>query len=426
MPVVQFRDCMPSVDLICYQTDKFKNSLLSVVVASPLDAKTASMNAASFKVISKGSIYHSSIQDLAIALENIGDASISPINFKIGDWHCLGLLEDFPECGLFQDSFRSAAELLAELMLYPATNGGLFRENIVQQEKELMLRDIAAQKNNRTAYAYQLMLEKMLFGEPHAVNNQGSIEGIKRINRRSLTRHWQNLISSSPVEFHYIGPTEPELVYNIITEAFSGLPRRNCILLPEHIISRSATDSVFQIVKKDANINQCRLTAGFRVQNINLLNNEALCRVWNTLWGGGVNSVLFNRLRETQSLCYSVNSLINRKKGFTAVCAGVDSADAEQFTDLMLMELDGLKKQLVSDDLLASAKNSVLSFYSSIADSPYTIESRLLDFSFTGLYSPPESQLSLTSAVSKNDINEMALAHTPDTLHYLCRAEEFS
>ena len=85
--------------------------------------------------------------------------------------------------------------------------------------------------------------------------------------------------------------------------------------------------------------------------------------VFNTIFGGGMSSVLFQKIREEHGLTYSIYSYTAQysQTGLFAIYAGMNPNQAELVLKLIFEEIKDLKKNGISEAVLKKTKEQIIS-----------------------------------------------------------------
>ena len=118
------------------------------------------------------------------------------------------------------------------------------------------------------------------------------------------------------------------------------------------------------IITKDKNIEQVHITICF--PSIPMGTNESyVLAIINTIFGGGMSSRLFQKIREEHGLSYSLYSYNSSytDSGLFTIYAGLNPSQTDQVIKLILQEIRALSKNKISDDLLWKTKEQLKSNY---------------------------------------------------------------
>ena len=149
-------EILPGVWLNALRSEKFKTACLSLNLLTQLKRETASMNALTPYVLRRGTTRYPDMEALARRMEELYGTAAEPVVRRIGEIQCLGFYASIPESAFLpggQSVLRQACELLGQLLLSPATRGGLLLPQYVDSEKEKMLELIRSRLNDKQSYA---------------------------------------------------------------------------------------------------------------------------------------------------------------------------------------------------------------------------------------------------------------------------------
>ena len=157
-------ELMPGVWLSHLKSDKFKTACLSLNLLTQLTRETAALNALVPSVLRRGTTRYRDLEALSSRMDELYGVAIEPVVRRIGEIQCLGFFASIPE-GEFlpgrQDVLRPACELLGQLLLDPATRGGLLPQPIVESEKEKLSDALRSRINDKRSYSVLRCIEEM-------------------------------------------------------------------------------------------------------------------------------------------------------------------------------------------------------------------------------------------------------------------------
>ena len=412
---------MPNVELRCIRTDKFKTALISVNFITPLSAKTVSKTKLLPNVLLRGCVSHPDMQSLSLYLEELYGTTLDFYIRKKGETLSMGVYAGFVDDDFLpkgENLLEKAASLLGEIVLSPVTRGGLLLSDYVESEKLNLIDKINAAKNDKTAYAVELLIEKMCANEAYGTPRFGTEAQISAINARSLTKFYRDVISSSKLVIQYCGSAAPERVELAILNAFSALPRRNVASLPatEVIYAPSGDVKTFE---DHFDVVQGKLTMGFRLGEIQKTATKSALMVFNEIFGGSGNSKLFDNVREKLSLCYYASSYIEDKKGLLIVYSGVDCKNFTAAYDEILAQLEAIRNGDFTGKELEAAKALVISNIKMRLDSPGGLEGQYFSAVLAEDEQTPDKLITQASLVTAEDIAAIAKSIWLDSVHYI-------
>lgn len=420
-------EIIPGVWLSCLQTDKFKSDCLSLSLLTQLQRDSVSKNALIPRVLSRGTTFHPDMDSIAAACDELYGAKILPVVRKKGEVLDLGFY-----AGFIADRFtpngekllESVCSLLGEMLLQPATRGGLFLKQYVESEKEKLLEDIRARINDKGSYAPFRLIEEMCAYEDYGVDDMGYERDVENLSYVDLTRHYRALLQECPIEIFYCGSASPRRVEAALSEALMPLPRGEINYDIGTDIRMNAVTAEPRYFEEELDVTQGKLEMGFRLGECMDDPDFAAIRVFNALYGGSVTSKLFMNVREKLSLCYYASSATDRLKGIMLVSCGIEFDKFEVARDEILSQLDAVRNGDFTDEELLYAKRYVCSSLISMTDSPGALEEFYLTQTLTGLDYGPDVYAALCEEVSREDVLAVANSIELDSIYFLRGSED--
>lgn len=421
------KELLPGVWLTALESSKFKTGCLSLTLLTQLDRETAAMNAVIPHVLRRGSRYHGDMQSIACTLDGLYGSYIEPVVRKIGEIHCVGFLASFADDAFLPEGesvFQSVAELCAEMLLTPATKGGLLLPAYVESEKDKLLDRIKSRINDKRAYAMHRLIEQMCCYEAFAVSRLGTEDEAEGIHYQKLTKHYKNLIMSSPLEIFYCGSKSAQEVADVLTDALSGMPRGEIDYDIGTDIRLNSVAEQRRSFEDELSVTQGKLVLGYRLGDCMDEMDIAAIYVFNAVFGGSVTSKLFMNVREKLSLCYYASSVVDIHKGLMVVSSGVDFDKFDAAEAEISAQLEAIINGDVTQSELESAKRSVASDLRATMDSQYALEGFYLANTIDGLDFDPMELAEAVDCVELCDVVKIAQSIVPDAVYYLRAGDE--
>lgn len=419
---------MPQVVLTCLETGKFKTDSLSINLLAPIDRETASMNALIPKVLRRGTASLPDMDAVSERLDSLYGASLSPAVRKKGEIQVIGFYADFadelflPEGGIL----GSVIDLMAEMLLRPATERGQLCTDYVESEKEQLLELIRGRINNKRSYSIQRLFEQMCAMEAYAVDKLGSEEAAENITPAALTEQYKKLLACSPLEIFYCGSAKPERVKELLIKALAGLPREGeepDIGTDIWLIPLEDKPRVFE---EELQVTQGKLAIGFRMGDCMEDPDTAAIRVFNGVFGGCVTSKLFMNVREKLSLAYFASSMVDMHKGVMAVSSGIEFDKYDAALNEIFVQLKAVQDGDFTDDELDAARRSIAGDYRSIEDEPHALEDFYLNSILIGPDCSPAELAQQVEAVTREQVADVAKGVVCDAIYFLRGPKEES
>ena len=419
-------ELLPGVFLTALQTDKFKSDCLSVNLLTQLDRSTVSANALLPRVLLRGSAFHPDMDAVSSACDELYGARILPLVRKKGEILSIGLYAGFladrfaPEGTLLEP----VARLLGELLLTPATKGGLLRRDYVESEKEKLIDDIRARINDKRDYALDRLVEEMCCYEDYGCDDMGTEDAAAAVGYVELTRHYRALLQTAPIEIFYCGAADAGRVAAACTDALITLPRGEIDYELGTDVRMNAVEAEPRRFDETMDVAQGQLALGFRLGECMEEPDFAAIAVFNALYGGSVTGKLFENVREKLSLCYYAWSMCDSFKGIMLVFSGIDPANRDKAELEILAQLDAVRRGDFTDDELHHARKHCAGQLRSVPDSPGALEDFWFSQTLKGLDYGPEELAALCEMVTRADVIAVARGIEADAVYFLHGAAE--
>ena len=419
---IQRTELFPGVFLTTLRTDKFKTDCLSVNLLTQLRRETVSKAALLPRVLLRGSVNHPDLDAIAQISDELYGARVLPLVRKKGEILSVGLYAGFLADRFTPDGSKllePVARLLGELLLSPATRGGLLLRPYVDSEKEKLIDDIRARVNDKRSYAMDRLIEQMCCDEDYGGDDMGTESDAAAVGYVELTRWYRSLLQTAPVEIFYCGASEPWRVAAACTDALITLPRGEIDYDLGTDVRMNAIEAQPRDFDETLPVAQGKLCLGFRIGEAMEDPDFAAIAVFNAIYGGSVTSKLFENVREKLSLCYYASSACDSFKGVMLVSSGVAPADRERAQAEILAQLDAVRRGEITDEELNAARTYLSGALRALTDSPGALEEFYLSQTLKGLDYGPEELAALCELVTVDDVRAVCAGMELDAVYFL-------
>ncbi len=416
--MIQRIDLPRGVTLRCFRDTRFKQEGLSLQLVRPMCKEEAALNALLPAVLLRGCETARDLQEITRRLDDLYGAALGSQLRWVGDYQATGLSCSFirEEYALPGDRvFAPMLGFLQEVMFRPLLENGAFSREFVEGEKRNLLAAIAAEKNDKRVYANARLRRLMCKNDPVGLSRLGEKEDVERITPQSLYDHYRKILKDSPVELFYVGARDPEEIARLAEQMFAGLDRTPVSLAPQ----TPFRDAGGCDKTEELDVSQGKLCMGF-VTPATLRDKDFVpTQLFNTVFGSGMISKLFMKIREEMSLCYDISSGYNGSKGIITVSAGIDNTMDAAVRQEILNQLTACQAGEISPEELAAAKESLLTQLKSTHDSPGAIEGYYSTAALSGLPLTVEAYIRQVEQASVQDVARAAQAVKLHSVYFL-------
>ena len=399
------------VDLYVNKSDKFKTWSASVYMYRPLNTKEASYNALLAAVLRSSTKQYPGRKLLARRLDALYSTIVSAGVRKYNDTHALVFVsKSVCDCFLPEKISDNSAELLVQMITEPDISEGAFKKDIVETEKNNLIKQIEAYINDKASYADKKCLELMFKDDIYSTDVNGSVEELKKITPESLYEHYLNVMKDSKADVFLSGNVNAE-------EIGCYFEKLNSFGKIRPAKPFEGYDGVRE-QQENMEVTQGKLVMGFKTA---FTTNEYRCpmMVFNGLFGGTATSKLFNNVREKLSLAYYANTRLNLSKGVIFARSGIEISKYNQVREEILKQLDEIKQGNVTDEEMENTISHLVNVYSSLADDPQSEVSLKSGWNIEGETRNVEQIIEGIKRVTKEEVIECAKSLNLSAVYFL-------
>ena len=411
---------MDNVYLTYLPSEKFKTSLLSAQMVTPLDKKTAGLNALLVNVLDRGTVSFPDMTAINRELDMLYGARLKPTVRKMGENHVFGFLASCIDNKLLppgEKVLEALADMMGEMFIGPATKNGRLDIDYMESERANLVDYLKSEMNDKGTYAGLRLMEEMCGSEPYGVHRLGDVREVERISLQKLNKHYQTILPKARLELFYCGSAEEKRVVGTFTRAFAALPRQGCIQ-PAITEIRHGSDH-FRKVMETMDVTQGKLSIGYRTTYADTAANM----VMNVMFGG-MNGKLFRYVREKLSLCYYCSSSYHRRKGLLTVSSGIQPSNYQKALSAIEEQLRAMQEGKWEPWEFDSAVAYLLNDLRTAEDSAAAMENFIMGQAVAGSDETLYGLMDAIRAVTPEKVMEAARALEPDTIYFLKGKEE--
>jgi predicted Zn-dependent peptidase len=274
--------------------------------------------------------------------------------------------------------------------------------------------------NDKRSYASLRCIEEMCKGEAFAISRLGNAEDIEKITPAELYEYYSKIITSSVIDIYICGDADIEAVSKTVKSYTDKLEFTPAKITKTEILRKTADKN--DVVER-MDVAQGKLSIGFRTNITQEDKDFAALRVFNSVFGAGAHSKLFNNVREKLSLAYYASSQLEKYKGLLVVNAGIEFVNFQKAYDETLVQLEEIKKGNISELEFNSSINAILNSLESCYDDQRMLQNFYLEENITGTNSDIETLKKQIKAVTVEDVVAVSKKLELDTVYFLTGKE---
>lgn len=347
--------------------------------------------------------------DIARKLSQMYGASFSSSVDRRGNYQLINFSIDYIEGKYLvgnEDLFSEVIEFLKEIIFNPLKVGENknFDEETFTRQKNNTITYLKSIKEDKQAYATAKLRKLYFDNEIQQVPSFGESEDVEKLTISDLMDAYQKMLNTDRVEIMISGDVNTDEVVN----KFSVLPfkARNISRVSMSYTQEIKQEIVTQIDEEP--LSQSKFDMAFRLPVVYRGDLHYAALVFNSLFGGSALSLLFTVVREKMSMAYYANSNFDPFRQLLVVQTGISYANKDKVQELILEQLERLKKGDFEDELLEQNKNNLISSYISRLDSQTSALLRAQSAALTGINVTIEEWLDNLQSVTKDDVMKVA------------------
>lgn len=408
--------------LHCIRSSKFKKT--NVIINFKRKAKKQELTTRTLlsKILMESTKKYNNRRLMAIETENLYDLYLGSSSYLSGNYSVISLEaiflnDDYTEEGLFS----KAIDFLLEVLMHPNVKKNSFTKEAFSLVKESLKEDIETFKDDPNRYSYYRLFQEI---DKKSVSSYSAIGDIKQLNKvtpNKLYRYYQDMIKNDQIDIFVISPLDKETVKQVFAGKLDLKYRKR--LIDSHYVSYERYRKRAKVVREKQDYEQSKLLIGCKFDSLTPFEIKYVSLVYSYILGGGPSSMLFQTVRENNSLCYSISSSFKMLNQYLVISSGINPDSFKKCLKLIKKELKEIMKGNFSDNKIEEAKVTFASSLKEIKDSPRAILNTYISHEYmdTDFLEEREEKI---QEVTKEDVVKFAKKVHIDTIYVLEGGEE--
>lgn len=314
-------------------SNRFKMNSIVVFLTKEYDKKDVPYGI----LLSKNLVYtskkYNTKNKIAIKGEELYDSSVSSSFSSTGNSLSFAFSLDFLNPKYTDSIYLSKSlDFLCEILFNPNIVNNGFEENYFNIIKNDTISSLKSIKDNPSKYA-SIEYGKIMY--KNTANEYGvmtSIEEIEEITPNKLYNYYKKLFNGEyKIDIVVHGNINIDII-ELIKNKFKDVKESKKKI--NFNIEHKYSDKL--ITKEDIlPFKQSRLLMGYRINKPTYHELNHVLKVYNTILGTMNDSLLFNIVREQNSLCYSIGSYVSKYNPSLTIYAGINKDNSEKTIELI-------------------------------------------------------------------------------------------
>ena len=362
------------------KTDKFKTCHMEIVFRNNIEKETITKRSIITEMLVENSLIYNTRQKMIVELENLYNSYFYGVTNRVGSSIITSFCFDFINPNLVSESIDEFIKFPLNNILNPNAKNNEFDIKTLEYVKDRVKKDIESIIEDPKNYSIHKLLDNMCKNTETSINVGGYVEDLDTINPINLYDYYLNMLEHDYIDIYIIGNLDMNNAVKIIKNNFI------IKILKDHKVSYEIKNELTKTPKKinvDFNTSQENIAIGLNIINATDYEKKYVAQIYNMILGAGsLETKLYNRLRNENSLCYNCTSLYQKFDNLIILHTAISKENENLAIKLMKQALKDMINNL-TDDEISNAKELLITMLNMSLDVPGRIVDNYL---FKNLY----------------------------------------
>ncbi|APR08681.1 Peptidase M16 inactive domain protein [Lentilactobacillus parabuchneri] len=357
------------VHLTTIPTTKFKNSKIVMNFTFPAHHENYAKLALLAELLENCSAQYDSELLVSRQLSKLYGASFGVTVLRYGNQHTLQVSITFPNDKYLPEGEVLTPQILAflrEMIENPFIDGDHFNDAYFEIHQKNVLNYLDSIADNKEFFS-TLELQRLYYpNDPdHGHFLMGNKAEMAQITAKSLYDFYKSVLASAKVTILVAGDLSEQAVIDGFKD-FDSFSDRAQAPYELRVIPKPIDQ-----VQEDTKFIEGSQSVLSMAYELPIYFGDGLyfaAVIFNQLFGGSSQSLLFANVREKRSLAYDIHSSYNSLVGMDSVQAGIDYQNEQEVISMVNQQLEQLSAGNFSDALLDGVKEAMINQHRSEAD----------------------------------------------------------
>ncbi len=402
-------------------TDRFKTTLVRVNFRGSLEKHEITFRNVLLDMLTYSTEHYPTKKELVAKTQDLYALSIYARANRIGKFASMNfflsfLNEKYTEKGMEDESLK----LLSEVIFHPHVKNGKFDSDsfkIIKKNNEV---SIQTMKDNPARYSMIRLLENIDEDAPFAHRQYGYLDDLEKINEKNLYEYYQKVLTTNSVDIYIIGNFDEKQMEEKIERYFpfqNTVPKEN-----DYIFEHQEFPKKIRTIVEKEKFSQSKLSIGCKIHTMTERERNYVVTIYNILLGGSADSKFFKNIREKHSICYYIDSSVNKLDNLLLIRSGIDRENFEKCLELIQKEMKDMEEGKFDEEDLEKAKSTYITLLDEVYDNKEAIIESYVAKDLLNIGDIEERKKEIMS-IQKEEIVEVSKKIVMDTV-YLLEGEE--
>lgn len=248
--------------------------------------------------------------------------------------------------------FDRALDVMSDMFLHSR-----FAQKDIEKERNVIIEEINMYEDAPEELVHDTLQEAIWQGSSLGQPILGTVESISKFQTKDMKNFFENQYHTENTVISVAGHFDTEEMYTKLNKTLGQWKRKN-----DFVYYDTKTIYTPKVIKKEKDIEQVHLCIAFPSLERDHPQKYALA-VFNTIFGGGMSSILFQKIREENGLTYTIYSYTSAyvDSGLFAIYGGMNPNQTEKVIQLIFDEIKLLKQNKFPQKLIDITKEQIIS-----------------------------------------------------------------
>lgn len=387
------------------KTDKFKTCHMEIVFRNNIDRNDITKRSLITEMLVENSKKYKTRRDMIIELENLYNSYFYGVTNRIGSSILTSFCFDFIDPKLINEDLEQFIKFPIETVLNPNVNNNEFDITTFEYVKTRVKNDIESLIEDPKKYSIDKLISNMCPDTESSININGYIEDLDLITPTNLYEYYISMLEHDYIDIYIIGNLDMDNVSKIIKDNLKINVFKNHKI--DYEINNKSVSKPKKLVE-NFNFSQENLCIGLNIENMTQFEKNYVGHIYNMILGGGsLETKLYNRLRNENSLCYNCVSIYQKFDNLLILHTAISKENENLAIKLMKKALLDMEQGNITEEEIENAKKLITTTLNMAEDVP----GRIIDnYIFKNLYGLDDLEVRIKkyNSITKKEIVDFA------------------
>lgn len=346
-------DITTGVRLHKIQTKKFKDIGISIRFQNTLDRKTACARSLLALMLCDRSKHYDTKKKMSDQQDALYGATLSAQTAGYGSSQIIEIRSKIVHpCFVDQkeDILIEWLEFLKEILFSP-----LLSQEAFEESKHILLSKIERMMDDPAQYVINECLKLAGKNTSLGISALGDKQDVEALTLQDIQKVYEDMMQYDQIDIMICGDIQEEMMGKI--SKLLNFAARNTSFESYYV---AQNDLHQEVTQQHKNISQSYIMMTWFTNTSAVDPKYYALRVANAMFGQYSTSLLFQEVREKNSLCYSIFSNLISYDAALGVTTGIEKENIEKTRKLILKQFESIKQGNFTDELMEVSKTMII------------------------------------------------------------------